>query len=360
MGRFCAKCGRPYSEGVVFVGNLCIRCYLEENRVLDVPSEVEVQLCKNCFSYRIKGRWLKPLTYGSPEEIVKEALAKVIEDKVRIREVHGSSGKIKVTYNVEMPLEIHSTQFPITIVAKVEAGREVYEQRYPVVAKVTFTLCPNCLMRVSKTYKAIVQVRSARDRIDRMDRRKINRILREIDPYNIIDVEEVREGLNIKVSDATTARILASKIRNEMGATVSESFEHVRRNREGKRTSKLVIVVRLPKFRENDLVMFRNDMFRIVKISGFRVVLRNERNNAKTTVSAEALWDGRISGIPETTVYKKYLVIGRNDRVVYVVDASENYEVKEIPLGYVSENVKPGDELKVAIINGKPYVLGKA
>ena len=360
MGRFCAKCGKPYNKGVVFVGNLCIQCYLEENRVLDVPSEVEVQLCKNCFSYRIKGRWLKPLMYGSPDEIVKEALAKVIEDKIGVREIRGSLRNIQVTYSVEMPSEIHSTRFPITIVAKIKAGREVYEQRYPVIAKVAFTLCPVCLMRVSKTYRAIVQVRSVRDRIDRVDRRKIDKILREIDPYSIIGVEEVKEGLNIKVSDATTARIIASKIRNEMGATISESFEHVRRDREGKRTSKLVIVVRLPRFRENDLVIFRNDIFRIVKISGFKVVLRNERNNTKTAVSAEALWDGRISSIPETTIYKKYLVIGRDDRVVYAVDSSENYEVKEIPLGYISENVKPGDELKVAIINGKPYVLGKA
>ncbi len=360
MGRFCAKCGRAFTEEVVFVGNLCIQCYLEENRILNVPSKVEISLCKSCFSYKVKGKWIKPLTYDSPENIVKEALEKIVEDKIKIIEEYRGLKEIQIAYNMEVPSEIHSTQFPITIIGKVKAGKEVYEQRYPVLVKVSYTLCPNCLMRVSKTYKAIVQVRSARNSVDRVDRRKIDRILREMDPHNIIDVEEVREGLNIKVSDATTARILASKIRNEMGAMVSESFKHVRRNREGKRTSKLVVVVRLPKFRENDLVMFRNDIFRIVKISGFRVTLRNERTNTKTTVSAEALWNGRISSIPETAVHKKYLVIGRDDRVVYVVDASENYEVKEIPLGYVSENVKPGDELKVAIINGKPYVLGKA
>ncbi len=358
MSRFCAKCGRPDNGEVAFIGNLCIQCYLEEHEVLSVPSEVTLHICKNCFSYRWKNKWFK--LHGRIEDIVEDVLHKILEDKIKFKIPSEDSKKLNVTYELELPSEIHSTQFTSYVTAKISDGRNVFQQKYPMNVKILFTLCPNCLMRVSKTYKAIVQVRSARNHLDKVDMRKIGRILREIDPHNIIDIEELREGLNIKVSDSTTARILASKIRNETGAVISESFEHVRRNKEGKRTSKLIIVARLPKYRENDVVLFRNEMYRIEKISGFKVVLRNEISKRKITVPAETLWNGRVAGIPDNAAYKRYLVIGRDDKVVYVVDSLENYEVKEIPLGYIPENVKPGDELRVIIINGKPYVLGKA
>jgi len=359
MSKFCAKCGRLDNGEVAFIGNLCIQCYLEEHEVLSVPSEVTLHICRNCFSYRWKNKWFK-FQYGRIEDIVEDFLYKILEDKIRFKISPEDSMKLNVTYELELPSEIRSTQFTSYVVAKISDGRNMFQQKYPMIVKISFTLCPNCLMRVSKTYKAIVQVRSARNYLDKVDRRKIERILKEIDPYNIIDIEELREGINIKVSDSTTARILASKIRNETGAVISESFEHVRRNKEGKRTSKLIIVARLPKYRENDVVIFRNEMYRIEKISGFRVVLRNEISKKKITVSAEALWNGRVVSIPDNATYKRYLVIGRDDKVVYVVDFSENYEVKEIPLGYIPENVKPGDELRIVIINGKPYVLGKA
>lgn len=355
MSRFCAKCGRLDSGYMPFIGNLCIKCYLEENRAVSTPREITLYICKGCLSYKFKGKWISSLNHASFEEIIFEAIMKEIQSKTKI-----NLSEVQIRLNIEIPEIGHNIQFPVIVEAQISKDDFVTFQKNLVNVKINFVLCPQCSMRVSKTYKAMVQVRSAKLYLDPRDKRIVKKILQEFDQRNIIEIEEVREGINIKTADSSTARIIASRIKQITGAQLYESHEHVRRNRKGRKTAKLIVVARLPKFKEDDMIIYNDKVFRIFKISKNNIVLLNEVTKEKLSVSINALWNGSFKEIPEDSTYVRLIVVGKDDRVVYAINLNKNYEMVEIPLAQLPEKVEAGDELKTLIINGKPYVLGKA
>jgi len=353
MSRFCAKCGRPYNGSFPFIGNLCAKCYFEEYGILAVPKEIILHICPRCLSYRAKGKWVTAKRAYRIEDVIYNALREELEAKVK-PSVEG----FNIGVEIKIPWKI-SGNFLAVLEATITIGGFSFSERQNVKVNIVYELCPICFMKASRSYKAIVQVRSVKTFLSRRESILIENILREIGERNIVEIERLKEGIDIKTVDISTARRIALKIKHRTGAQIHETHENVRRTREGKRTSKLIITVRLPEILEGDLVIFENELYRVFKISGTNVVLVSESTGEKKNVPVEILWRGEIRRITGEYPTAKLLVVGVTDTIVYAIRVDKEYEMYEIPLSKIPYSVGVGEELRAIIINGKPYVLGK-
>lgn len=352
MSRFCAKCGRVRDSSTPFIGNLCVKCFLEEYSVLEIPKEVTLHLCSKCLSYKFKGKWFPPKSYML-KNVVFEVLEKELSQKIKLK-----VKELNVYYSLTLPEKI-GTRFTSTLKALVKAGKYSTVQEQTITVNISYEVCPNCSMKISKTYKALVQVRSVKTRLSYREKILISNVLKGIEERNIVEIVELREGLDIKTTDTATARKIALKIKHKTGAKVRETHENIRRTREGKRISKLIITVRIPEFLEDDIIIFENEVYRIVKVNDAYVTLVNERSGEKRTLPVEVLWEGKFKKLTNEYPSAKLVVIGISDTKVYTLRVDKEYEMYEIPIAKIPHNVKVGEELKAIIINGKPYVLGK-
>jgi len=155
MGKFCAKCGRPFDGKFPFIGNLCLNCYLEEHPLIELPRIVKIEVCRNCFSYRTNGKW----NYGAKS--YEEALLRALSEKL-MATVRTSLPNVKLKFQTP---RIFSGEETIEV-----TGETVYEG-VPVSLKsylkvrISPTICPKCSHIIQGVHNAIVQVRSAKEKL---------------------------------------------------------------------------------------------------------------------------------------------------------------------------------------------------
>ena len=62
--RFCAICGKSLNEDSPHFG-MCLKCYLEENPLFELPKTFSVNVCIDCGSYSKKDVWIEPTKSSS-------------------------------------------------------------------------------------------------------------------------------------------------------------------------------------------------------------------------------------------------------------------------------------------------------
>ena len=53
-GIFCVECGNEYA---IFKEGVCINCYLKTHSFTKGPEIIDIPICTNCMSYKIKNIW---------------------------------------------------------------------------------------------------------------------------------------------------------------------------------------------------------------------------------------------------------------------------------------------------------------
>ena len=57
--RFCAICGSELDEESPHFG-MCLKCYLEEHPLFELPKSFSVNICIDCGRYSKKEVWIEP------------------------------------------------------------------------------------------------------------------------------------------------------------------------------------------------------------------------------------------------------------------------------------------------------------
>ena len=141
---FCVKCGEECEESI---DGLCISCWLDGRRLVDLPHHVDLHVCANCGEYDYGGRWVR----RDPMVAIQDAAA----DAVMV--VRGAD-VTSISTSVE-------EQDPRTFVVTVHAGCDV--MGYPAdgeastIVRVKNTVCRRCSRQLGSYYEAILQIRSA-------------------------------------------------------------------------------------------------------------------------------------------------------------------------------------------------------
>ena len=258
----CIRCGRA---SVLVDGRLCPSCYLEVYGLGRAPERLELTYCPRCGSIRLGGRWLPP-----PEGGLEEALAILFEQRFR----PGEAVEEYRVAGVELDEDGGYAVFRVEGRLSGDEEARVVEYRVPVTLRAQ--LCPSCHRKASGAPTAIVQIRGRSGRLEEDERLAVEEQLARLGPGiadAIISVDEVREGLDIKMIDQGAARMLAGKLHRSLGALVKESYKLIGQRRDGRRVYRLTLSVRLPGFTEGSLVGYRGRLARVRRLRGGRVEL---------------------------------------------------------------------------------------
>jgi len=236
---FCVYCGVESSAENPVINGVCLRCRLERNMLVKTSCrEIKVDMCKHCFSVRSGYKWVETTGFTNALDfVIKTHATKCIEPGEGVEELSLSSYEFVTTPSWRTVVRMHFK------------GRyRGVEFTTPVEIVVHFNpvKCPRCVVSVSGEYEAVLQLRGlSRNDIEHT----LNSVLNSMpgSAASLIDIVEVRGGVNIYLRDKGAARKLAKAIArvlsNNYRVTVEESFEEIRAGSDGR--ARLAISIRV-------------------------------------------------------------------------------------------------------------------
>jgi nonsense-mediated mRNA decay protein 3 len=338
--RVCPRCGRLTDE---FIGPLCKDCYVKEYGVAQIPSQITFTYCKLCGAYKYQGRWYPGL--GTIKDTLKEYIFIMLTNKIKPTQ-YIEEAWIK---DVEL-LEEKDTNSLKTVRALIEvkgrSGNVEVSERKIVNVILSPTLCPRCLSKRSKSgFEAIIQIRGLMERLD--DKLKniiMNFIKNEIEPKfkdSIIEVKNVKEGLDMTVYDQVSAKMIISRVRKYFPVKVIESYKVVGRKPNGKRKSRVTFSVRVFDAEPGDIIILNeSNPLLFLRMSRRNLEFLNMNTGKTFILPFEDMWRYNLKKFKGEErfeiIRKKLLLLSKNSFSTVFLDADRNYQDY---LEYPSSNV---------------------
>lgn len=347
MERFCSVCGKTIKELIPHnYENKCRRCLFQEKVAVSLPGRLEISVCKQCMRYEEGKDWIN--AGQKLERAVSSAVRRSIEIK-----------------NLEKPrVSITSSEMDpkrdICVSVKVSGeflGEEVSIERTTSV-HVLFATCRECSQRSGRYYESILQVRGEMSGAEK--EAIAERVTRAVSPISFIsEVKDLREGIDFYIGSASAAKRAANVVAEKFGGEILISSKLFGKDGHGKNVYRTNVSLRLPKFKEGDVVELNGRAMQILgigvnRMSAFdledRKIVNVPVKSLGSTVGAKASRRGAVLGRKKdiVTVTVSEVVRGR----VQVIDM-KNYETLyfkvDIPL-------KVKDEVEIFRGN-KDYLL---
>lgn len=250
MRQFCYRCGALKADAGPLIHGLCQRCFLEQSRLLQTPSEVEVVVCKRCGAYMLGRRWRVPLSGRSVENAVRETAL----DSTRVIRMTESGTQLlrpQEAQEVEITIEPNLKAGLVKVRAlgkahELQAKPKLEEATLKL--NITYKTCDICGLKRARYHEAILQVRGE---LSRDELQKVKGAIEGLASASgergdfIAEVQQQRGGLDIYVSSVGLARRLASLLKEKFGASISESAKLIGQTRDGRQKFKVTIIARL-------------------------------------------------------------------------------------------------------------------
>jgi len=281
--RFCSRCGRDEASAPI-IRHLCVHCYLELHGPDILGGGVSLVQCPSCGSYRLGDRWVSPLDVGGEERVV---IAYILEEGLRLPEGVDSA-------EVE-DLRVFGTDYGEVVEARlrVSIGGRAYTLSRRARLSRERRLCPLCHRARGKGYEAVLQIRGYPAMGEDL-RRRVGEILGSMPEALrslIAEVEESREGVDLKLLSRHAAQAIANAIRRELGGVVKTSEEGEARARGGRRP-RLVVSLRIADLREGMYIRVGGSPYIVERVSGDSVVLR-DREGRRVSMGVEEILRAR-------------------------------------------------------------------
>ncbi len=347
MKRFCARCGR---QDLPVIDGLCLSCLVEERKLLELPGRISFDYCPRCGSYRLHGRWRRASS-------LEEAIHDVLLDSAL-------SAATRSKYPVAIEGVNLETSPSWTTVASVHVSLEVNgvraEQKLVVEVQAKPKVCPMCFKVAGEHYEATIQVRSAKGYLDQQDVSLLMEVLSELPEKlqeAVLDVEELREGVDIKVFTHAAARQIASRLQKALLAKTAETHKVVKRHNE-RRRSRLTILVRAPDAKPGDLRVLDGRLVKIEERGKGYITVRDLSTGEIIRGGASLAW--RLTEPREGFIVDKYMVTCITPSGAQLMKMGGGYELIDVPPQSLWLDVKVGDVVDVVVYEGKFYVIGKS
>lgn len=245
MRKFCVRCG---AEDLTIVDGLCMRCLIEEGKLVKPPKEVVVAVCKVCSSVKSGNRWLDHVDLG-------DFIRKLVTDSI---ETH------KDVKDLTLDVEVSGTTALLRVRGRLKDLE--FKEDFTVGLNVSRTLCPRCVKIKGSYYEALIQVRTLVKFRESFKNSVISRITsHEVFSKYLSDIEVVKDGVDVKLLSQGVARKLASSLVDTYGGIITESWKAAG-FLGGRRVSKLTISARLLGLLPGDIVLIRGEVARVHSI----------------------------------------------------------------------------------------------
>ncbi|HIP65891.1 MAG TPA: hypothetical protein EYH08_05155 [Pyrodictium sp.] len=348
--RQCIRCGKEVD--VLVDGRVCINCYLELYGFGSVPQSLRIVVCPRCGSYFYQGRWMPAA--GDIGEVARLMLMARFKPTEHV-DYYSVDG-------VEIVSDPYKGTFLVAHVrGKFKGVSGEYRRDYVVQLFVEKKLCPLCFQRAAGSFNAVIQLRGYDGRLSEEQREALEKLLEKL-PEDvkeaIVEIEEVREGINLKLSDQSVARALAAKIRAAFGAKVIESFKLVGRRSDGKRLGRLTISVRLPFFHPGSIACYKDTPIVVEEIGRGYVYYRVLGSSRKHRLNVDDAWK-LIKPLKFDEIHTVEVVV-ETPSEIHIQLLDRNYEYVELSKRHViiEGTVRPGAKAILATYKGKTYLLG--
>ena len=352
MVRYCVKCGKKESSKEPLINGYCIDCFLKYRGLLREIPVFEITVCSKCGSWRYHGRWLQPMALeGIIRRYILDTSEHYVNSGVEILEVEEVHGFHRVNKNFYEA---------VVRVSALLGGSKIISRPIIVRFKITKSICPRCLRKAGKVFNAIVQIRSSRGRLTEDEKQYIRKVLSEPSIVDdIVDVEENRNGINIKMVTPVLARRLAALFSREKGAKVIETFKIRKYDpSRGRKEGITTLSVRLPDLEQGDIVEYKGSISVIDEVKDSRIKITDLESGESHSVPVSEYWDGKLVKTREYIEEKDYLVIASDPSTIYLMDEVTG-EIREYPRLVSLNNVKEGDKMKGYIIRNNLYIVKK-
>lgn len=233
--KFCVVCGR---EDGIFIGSLCLDCYIKNKEIVKLPTKVEGKYCKICGSEWVNGRWAKnkDKILTPIESIIYREIAKKMEIDSNVEEINYHIDNIWKDVNGH-------TFATIDIWGKIK-GKDFKLSRV-VDVNIEKTICSDCIKKKSRYYEAIIQLRFKDGEFDSKKRTIFESFFTDEIIDNLSDVVEGKEGIDYYFINKTVAKRLISNFTSMVKEVkIVESYQN-ETIKNGKKFAKLVISVRV-------------------------------------------------------------------------------------------------------------------
>lgn len=340
MGRFCPICGR---ENVNFVEGLCEDCYRKLNPLVkELPkiSQLTFRICTSCGSILYKGRWTRKF----------DVIKKHIQEVTKFR---GYISKVEVGY---IPLEPGEHEVQLTVCGKAhDAMSSEYCEEYRVYVNLIPDVCPTCRSVIMGKEKALIQVRYVGENYTKDDvlliRHIVNQVLAKSDEVQrgaVIDIEETEHGIDIKLTNNTIAKAIASAIHRTFPSRICESHKLVGVDRSGRPITRLTISIHILNVKKGDVVQIDGkDVYYILAVSKNTIYVKNLKTKTNLRINLNDLFKRKVVRLD---VRKSIgTVHHRNGKVIVECEDGTKIEYPK----YLPEGVK----VRVVYLEDKPIVI---
>ncbi len=332
----CPLCGRETDK---LIDGLCENCFRKNNPLLrQVPSidRLTFRICTSCGSILYRGRWTRRV------DVIKKHIIELLKTR-------GQISRIDVS---DIALEEGEQEVMVQICGKAseKIDRE-YCENYKVYIKIVPDICPTCRSIIMGKERALVQVRYVGEKYSRDDlllvRHIINQVLaksEEVQRGAVIDIEEKSNGFDIKLTNNTIARAIASAIHRSFPSRMVESHKLVGVDRSGKPITRLTISIHILNIKKGDIISIDGKgAYYILAISRNSIYLKDLNSQQNIRININEIMKKDIKKLDVETGIGK--IERSRDKLVV------KYKDRVVELGYL--DLPEGSYIRVVIFNDK-------
>ena len=345
---FCPECGSTDKE---MVGDICIDCFLKEFQMIEIPKNIEVEICSHCNSKLEEGKWSDE--FIPEDEIIYRALERNIKiaDEVSNEIINLEIDQIKGTIAecfVEVTGEVHGVGI---------------EETHDCQVKIKKTVCPTCSKIQAGYYETVIQFRADKREIKAEEYAKADEIVeRTLIKQSKSDklaycpqIAKLKEGYDYYIGSFKSGHKVVEALTEEFGGIVKESPRLISEDKStGKGLYRVWISVRIPEFEIDDFVEYENKIIKVTGIKKSSVVGVDISTNKKHNIPMKNMEDIKL--VKKSSEIETATIISKSPQFLQILDPVD-YSALDLNMKEEYDSLNVGEEIKLIRIDSNVYLL---
>ncbi|MFX1380048.1 MAG: NMD3-related protein [Promethearchaeota archaeon] len=281
--RFCAICGKLIGESDPHYG-MCLKCYLKENPLFELPDRFSLNVCLDCGSFSKKDMWI---------EVEINEIYFIIEQALQRYVLKSLSKENLIDFSIsfdEDSFRFSSKDLLISLEVLIHGSlvKDLsIEHTQKIKVNLNYGLCKNCTnLRGGTYYLSIIQLRVK----DEGQFNIISKALDEINEYveslfekdhrqYISKIEDQKYGVDLYLSTNELMNYLIKFLKAKYHFLFKRTKKLVGRDiQRGKNLYRFKSLVKFLPVSINDIFSIEDQNFRVENITKNKVIIRNDDN----------------------------------------------------------------------------------
>ncbi len=345
---FCPECGSTDKE---MVGDICIDCFLKEFQMIEIPKNIEVEICSHCNSKLEEGKWSDE--FIPEDEIIYRALERNIKiaDEVSNEIINLEIDQIKGTIAecfVEVTGEVHGVGI---------------EETHDCQVKIKKTVCPTCSKIQAGYYETVIQFRADKREIKAEEYAKADEVVeRTLIKQAKVDklaycpqIAKLKEGYDYYIGSFKTGKKVAEALKEEFGGIIKESPRLISEDKStGKGLYRIWISVRIPEFEISDFIRYEGKTMQVKSISKNSLVAVEITTHKKHNIPMKNM--EAIELVKKAEDIETASIISKSPQFIQILDPVD-YSAVDLDMKEEFADLNVGEEVNLIRIDNNVYLL---